>query len=82
MFEAFIVAFHNGYWRIGYMDQWYGTYPNKSSAKKGAVLIAKEAGEVPTGVVIQEVNGFEEVVLEPAPRTLNDSAPAEPPPSR
>ena len=49
MFEAFIVAFHNGYWRIGYMDQWYGTYPNKSSAKKAAVMIAKEAGEVPLG---------------------------------
>jgi hypothetical protein len=81
IFESFIVAFHNGFWRIGYMDQWYGAYPNKSSAKKATVLIAKEAGEVPTGVVVQEANRCEEVIFEPKPRTL-DSAPPERTPRR
>jgi hypothetical protein len=69
MSEAFVVALHNGYWRIGYMDQWYGTYPSKSAAQKAAVMIAKGAGELPTQVIVQDADGTEALVWEPTARS-------------
>jgi hypothetical protein len=50
--ETFMVAFHNGYWRIGYEGRWYGTYPNRDSAEQVAIGIAMQTGELPTRVVV------------------------------
>jgi hypothetical protein len=70
--ETFVVAFHNGCWRIGYNGQWYGSYPDRISAQKATVAIARESGELPTRVVVHEPDGSEEIVWEPdnAPDTV------------
>src|SRR6185503_18537918 len=64
--ETFMVAFHNGYWRIGYEGRWYGTYPNRDSAEQVAIGIAMQTGELPTRVVVLEQDGSEEVVWQPS----------------
>jgi hypothetical protein len=64
--ETFMVAFHNGYWRIGYDGRWYGTYPNRDSAEQVAIGIAMQTGELPTRVVVLEQDGSEEVVWQPS----------------
>jgi hypothetical protein len=64
--EAFVVAFHDGYWRIAYEGQWYELYPDQASAERAAVSIAKQMGELPTRVVARESDGTEEVVWQPA----------------
>jgi hypothetical protein len=62
--DTFIVAFHGGSWRIGYQDQWYGTYSDKRSAEKMAVGIARAYGELPTKVAVR-ANGREQIVWNP-----------------
>jgi hypothetical protein len=69
--EAFMVAFQEGYWRIGYQGRWYGTYKDKESAKGVAISIAMQMGELPTRVVIRERDGSEEDIWHPASKDLN-----------
>jgi len=64
--ETFVVAFHEGYWQISFEGQWYGTYQDRASAERSAVRIAKEAGELPTRVVVREFDGSEQTVWEPS----------------
>ncbi len=63
--DTFLVAFHGGYWRIGYQDHWYGSYAEKRTAKRMAVSIARAYGELPTKVAVREPNGSEEVIWNP-----------------
>jgi hypothetical protein len=63
--ETFVVAFHEGSWRIGYAGHWYGTYPEKVSAETAAVRIARAAPELATRVVVRESDGSERIIWEP-----------------
>jgi len=63
--ETFLVAFHDGYWRVNFDGQWYGAYPNRAAAQRATVVIAKAGDYLPTRVVVREVDGSEEVVWDP-----------------
>ena len=64
--ETFVIAFHEGYWRIGYAGRWYGTYPEKANAEIAAVRIAKAAPELAARVVVQdEDDGSERIIWDP-----------------
>jgi hypothetical protein len=63
--DTFLVAFHGGCWRIGYQDHWYGSYADKSAARRMAVTIARAYGELPTKVAVRETKGAEEIVWNP-----------------
>jgi len=63
--ETFLVAFHDGYWRVNFDGQWYGAYPNRSAAQRATVVIAKAGDYLPTRVVVRNVDGSEEVVWDP-----------------
>jgi hypothetical protein len=63
--ETFVVAFHEGFWRIGYAGRWYGTYPEKTKAEVAAVRIANAAPELATRVVVREGDGSERIIWEP-----------------
>lgn len=63
--DTFLVAFHEGCWRIGYQDHWYGSYTDKKAARRMAVTIARAYGELPTKVAVREPNGAEEIVWNP-----------------
>jgi len=71
--ETFLVAFHDGYWRVSFDGQWYGAYPNRAAAQRATVVIAKAGDYLPTRVVVREVDGSEEVVWDPD----QDQAPAD-----
>jgi hypothetical protein len=61
--ETFVVAFHEGYWRIGYAGRWYGTYLEKANAEIAAVRIAKAAPELATRVVVQDGDDSPERII-------------------
>jgi hypothetical protein len=71
--ETFLVAFHDGYWRVNFDGQWYGAYPNRTAAQRATVVIAKAGDYLPTRVVVRDVDGSEEVVWDPD----QDQAPAD-----
>lgn len=58
----FLVAFAEGHWRIGYNEQWYGKYPDRDSAQGATMAIVQAHGEVPTRVIVREIDGTEELV--------------------
>jgi hypothetical protein len=71
--ETFVVAFRNGYWQIGYAGQWYGAYSDRASAQSASIAIAQGSGELPTRVVVREMDGSEEIVWDPLPDRQNPS---------
>ncbi len=52
MVDTFVVAFHDGCWRIGYDGHWYGIYPDERSARRVAMLVASAHPELPTQVAV------------------------------
>ena len=58
----FVVAFEEGHWRIGYNERWYGEYPDRASAQGATLAIVRAHGEVPTRIIVREVDGTEELV--------------------
>jgi hypothetical protein len=63
--ETFLVAFHEGYWRVNFDGQSYGAYPNRTAAQRVTVVIAQAGDYLPTRVVVRDVDGTEEVVWDP-----------------
>ena len=68
--ETFLVAFHDGYWRVNFDGQWYGAYPNRTAAQRVTVVIAQAGDYLPTRVVVRDVDGTEEVVWDRTSRPL------------
>jgi hypothetical protein len=58
----FLVAFEEGHWRIGYNEQWYGEYPDRRSAEGATLAIVQAHGEVPTRIIVRDLDGSEELV--------------------
>jgi hypothetical protein len=58
----FVVAFEEGHWRIGYNERWYGEYPDRASAQGATLAIVQAHGEVPTRIIVREMDGTEELV--------------------
>jgi hypothetical protein len=61
MVDTFVVAFHDGCWRIGYDGHWYGIYPDERSARRVAMLVASAHPELPTQVAVVRADGSERV---------------------
>jgi hypothetical protein len=59
---TFLIALQDGYWRIGYDNRWYGTYPDRASAQAATIAIVQAHGELPTHVIVREVDGSEETI--------------------
>jgi hypothetical protein len=64
---TFVVAFHQGSWRINYHGQWYGAYSDRPSAEKASVAAAQANREMLTRVVVRQPDGSEELVWDPLP---------------
>lgn len=58
--DTFLVALHEGYWRIGYDDQWYGTYHGMVAAAVSAMRIARVVPR--TRVVVRKADGSETII--------------------
>jgi hypothetical protein len=58
----FLVAFEEGHWRIGYNEQWYGEYPDRRSAEGATLAIVQAHGEIPTRIIVRDLDGTEELV--------------------
>jgi hypothetical protein len=55
--DEFVIAWHDGFWRIHYGGQWYGAHASIVSAAVVAVRIARRIPK--TSVSVRKDNGLE-----------------------
>jgi hypothetical protein len=62
---TFLIAFHEGSWRINVGGEWFGCYVERTAAEAMAMVLAKASGELPTRVAVRERDGSEKVLWDP-----------------